>query len=85
MTSAARRAPRPIPACSSCVLQEKPLATTIDVSITTALFTVLPDRLVPPPRLTIGAPNSAQARCVATMSSAVFGSTTPPVGPRPAK
>src|SRR4051795_6032188 len=48
-----------------------------DVSITTARLTVSPDRLVPPPRLTIGAPNSAHARCVATTSSAVLGSTTP--------
>src|SRR4051812_10093987 len=48
-----------------------------DVSITTARLTVSPDRLVPPPRLTIGAPNSAHARCVATTSSTDLGTTTP--------
>ncbi len=49
----------------------------LEVSITTARLTVSPERLVPPPRLTIGAPNSAHARCVATMSSTVLGTTTP--------
>src|SRR3954454_16467042 len=48
-----------------------------EVSMTIARLTVSPDRLVPPPRLTIGAPNCAHALWVATMSSAVFGTTTP--------
>src|SRR5690348_7110962 len=45
----------------------------LDVSMTIARLTVSPERLVPPPRLTIGAPNSAHARCVATTSSTDFG------------
>ena len=48
-----------------------------DVSMTMARLTVSPERLVPPPRLTIGAPNSAHAAWVATMSSTVRGTTTP--------
>ena len=48
-----------------------------DVSITSARLTVSPERLVPPPRLTIGAPNCAHARWVATTSSTDFGTTTP--------
>jgi hypothetical protein len=48
-----------------------------DVSITTARLIVSPERRVPPPRLTIGAPKSAHARWVATMSSALRGRTTP--------
>src|SRR3954470_20584736 len=46
-------------------------------SITIARLTVSPDRLVPPPRLTIGAPNCAHARCAATTSSTDLGTTTP--------
>src|SRR3954454_20236690 len=48
-----------------------------ELSITIARLTVSPDRLVPPPRLTIGAPKRAQARCVATTSCTDRGSTTP--------
>jgi hypothetical protein len=40
-------------------------------------LTVSPERLVPPPRLTSGAPNSRQAAWVAATSSSVFGTTTP--------
>src|SRR5919205_4453062 len=46
-------------------------------SMTIARLTVSPDRLVPPPRLTIGAPNSAHARWVAMTSSTGVGTTTP--------
>ena len=49
----------------------------LDTSITTAKLTVSPERLVPPPRTRIGAPNSRQAACVATTSSSVLGTTTP--------
>ena len=38
---------------------------------------VSPDRLVPPPRLRIGAPCRLHTRCVVTTSSVVFGTTTP--------
>ncbi len=45
--------------------------------MTTAKFTVSPERLVPAPRASTGAPNSWQAACVATMSASVLGMTTP--------
>jgi hypothetical protein len=46
-------------------------------SITTAVLQVWPARLVPPPRLTIGAPCSRQTATVSTSASTVRGMTTP--------
>src|SRR5690349_16843684 len=49
----------------------------LEKSITTATLTVSPERLVPPPRLSTGAPYRWQASTVATTSSRVLGTTTP--------
>jgi hypothetical protein len=47
------------------------------MSITTPALHVAPARSVPPPRDTIGAPNSRHTATVSTTSSASSGSTTP--------
>jgi hypothetical protein len=45
--------------------------------MTTATLQHWPARLVPPPRLSTGAPKSRQVATVATTSSTVRGTTTP--------
>src|SRR6185312_7853950 len=49
----------------------------LEKSMMTALFTVSPERLVPPPRQVTGARYFEQAFIVSTTSSRVFGTTTP--------
>src|SRR3954449_7609686 len=49
----------------------------LDTSTMTALLTVSPDRLVPPPRTVTGARYREQAFIVSTTSSGVLGTTTP--------
>src|SRR4051794_16509200 len=49
----------------------------LEKSMITALLTVSPDRLVPPPRQVTGARYAEQAFIVCTTSSSVFGTTTP--------